>query len=218
MHRKTFDQELNNLQQKLVHMGQFVEQALERALESLSNLNRELARKVVDDDIKVNEMEAEIEMLALQLIATQQPVAKDLRKIIAAIKIASSLERMADLSVDIAKVTIRIQEDQLMKPLIDIPKMAEMVKEMLANGIESYIHEKVELAFGLAEIDDRVDKLYSQVLRDLLEIMTERPETLSQAMLLSFVARYIERIGDHATNIGESVIYLVKGKKPDLNL
>ncbi|MFV9511152.1 phosphate signaling complex protein PhoU [Tepidibacillus sp. LV47] len=218
MHRKTFDQELNNLQQKLVHMGQFVEQALERALESLSNLDRELARKVVDDDIKVNEMEDEIESLALQLIATQQPVAKDLRKIIAAIKIASSLERMADLSVDIAKVTIRIQEDQLMKPLIDIPKMAEMVKEMLANGIESYITENVELAFALAEIDDRVDKLYSQVLRDLLEIMTQRPETLSQAMLLSFVARYIERIGDHATNIGESVIYLVKGKKPDLNL
>ncbi|WP_339060022.1 phosphate signaling complex protein PhoU [Tepidibacillus marianensis] len=218
MQRKTFDQELSNLQQKLLHMGHLVENALLKALESLSNLDRELARKIVDDDVKVNEKEDEIETLALQLVATQQPVAKDLRKIIAAIKIASSLERMADLSVDIAKVTIRIQEDKLLKPLIDIPKMAELVKEMLSNGIQSYINENVELAFGLAEIDDRVDKLYSKVLRDLLEIMTQKPETLSQGMLLSFVARYIERIGDHATNIGESVIYLVKGKKPDLNL
>ncbi|KXG44969.1 PhoU family transcriptional regulator [Tepidibacillus decaturensis] len=199
-------------------MGNLVEEAIEKSLESLSNLDKDLARKVVEDDVKVNEMEDQIETLAVQLVATQQPVAKDLRKIIAAIKIASSLERMADLSRDIAKVTIRIEEDHLLKPLVDIPQMAQMVKQMLTNGLKSYIEENVELAFGLAEIDDKVDKLYSTVLRDLLEIMTKKPETLSQAMLLSFVARYIERIGDHATNIGESVIYLVKGNKPDLNL
>ncbi|GBF12424.1 phosphate signaling complex protein PhoU [Tepidibacillus infernus] len=218
MQRKSFDQELNTLQQNLLQMGNLVEEAIEKSLESLSNLDKDLARKVVEDDVKVNEMEDQIETLAVQLVATQQPVAKDLRKIIAAIKIASSLERMADLSRDIAKVTIRIEEDHLLKPLVDIPQMAQMVKQMLTNGLKSYIEENVELAFGLAEIDDKVDKLYSTVLRDLLEIMTKKPETLSQAMLLSFVARYIERIGDHATNIGESVIYLVKGNKPDLNL
>jgi len=218
LQRTTFDQELIKLQQKLLLMGQLVEKALQQSLDSLSNLDKELAKKVVDEDVKINEMEDNIENLAIQLVATQQPVAKDLRKIIAAIKIASSLERMADLSSDIAKVTLRIQEDRLLKPLIDIPIMAGMVKEMLTNGLDSYIKEDVELAFGLAEIDDRVDKLYSTVLRDLLEIMTKKPETLSQAMLLSFVARYIERIGDHGTNIGESVIYLVKGNKPDLNI
>lgn len=215
--RREFDQGLEQLNQWLVEMGELVERAVEQAINSLKDNNQELANKVIADDVKVNEMEEKIMELGLKLIATQQPVAKDLRRIIAAFRIASDLERMGDLALDIAKAVLRLQGEPLIKPIIDIPRMGEIIRNMTYEAIQAYVHENVDLAFKMAKDDDQVDALFSQITRELLLLMMENPRNIAQAQILSFVGRYIERYGDHATNIGESVVYLVTGKRPDLN-
>ena len=169
------------------------------------------------NDIKLNQLEENIDDLGARIIATQQPVAKDLRRILIAFKMASDLERMGDLSVDIAKVVLRLEGQTLIKPLVDLPLMAEISQLMIYESIQSYVQENVDLAYKMAKDDDQVDALYSQVIGDLFALMIDNPKTISQASLISFVGRYIERIADHATNIGESVVYLVTGKRPDLN-
>ena len=215
--RKEFDQSLDQLNLWLVEMGDMVERAINDAVKALSTLDREKAKEIVAQDIKVNEMEERIIELGLKLIATQQPVAKDLRRIIAAFRIANDLERMGDLALDVAKAVIKIEGDSLIKPIIDIPRMGELVGNMTYEAIQSFVNENVDLAYKMAKDDDHVDALYSQMLSELVLLMMENPRNIAQAQQLSFVGRYIERFGDHATNIGESVIYLVTGKRPDLN-
>ncbi|MBN2982981.1 MULTISPECIES: phosphate signaling complex protein PhoU [Cohnella] len=215
--RKDFDIGLEQLERLLVEMGDRVEKALEEAMSALEKLDVEAARKIVKDDPQINQIEERISDLGAKLIATQQPVAKDLRRILVALKISSDLERMGDLSVDIAKVVLRMEGQTLMKPLLDLPQMASIVRTMITESIQSYIDENVDLAYKMAKDDDQVDALYSQILREMFTLMAENPKTVGQAMYLSFVGRYIERIADHATNIGESVVFLVVGKRPDLN-
>lgn len=215
--RKEFDQQLNELTAVLEEMGKRVETMLSEAVDALQRVDAEQARKIISIDPELNQMEDKVVEKGSMLIATQQPVAKDLRRILAAFKIASDLERMGDLSVDIAKVVLRIEGQQLMKPLIDIPQMADIVRQMTYESIQAYSEENVDLAYKMSKDDDQVDQLYSQIVRELFTLMAQNPATVSQAMLLTFVGRYIERIADHATNIGESVIYLVTGKRADLN-
>ncbi|CAH0117724.1 Phosphate-specific transport system accessory protein PhoU [Paenibacillus sp. CECT 9249] len=215
--RKEFDQQLNELTALLEEMGKRVETMLSEAVDALQRVDAEQARKIISIDPELNQMEDRVVEKGSMLIATQQPVAKDLRRILAAFKIASDLERMGDLSVDIAKVVLRIEGQQLMKPLIDIPQMADIVTQMTYESIQAYSEENVDLAYKMSKDDDQVDQLYSQIVRELFTLMAQNPATISQAMLLTFVGRYIERIADHATNIGESVIYLVTGKRADLN-
>jgi phosphate transport system protein len=215
--RKEFDLHLEGLRQLLREMGDHVKGALQNAVASLQNMNLEQARKVVDKDIELNRMEEQVMELGSKLIVTQQPVAKDLRKIIVAFKISSDLERMGDLALDVAKVTLRLEGQDLIKPLVDIPKMAGIVDKMIEESLVSYLDENTDLAYKMAQDDDEVDQLYSQILRDLYAIINDSPDKIQQALLLTLVGRYIERIGDHATNIGESAVYLVTGKRPDLN-
>lgn len=215
--RKTFDGLLQELKEKLLIMSGLVEKALHDSVESLKKLDVSIAEQVIEFDDKIDDLEIEIDELAIKLIATQQPVAKDLRKIISAIKIASNLERIADLSVNIARVTRRIHGQKLIKPLIDIPKMTELAQKMLRMSIDSYINEEVSLAKELAEIDDTIDKTYKLILNELLEYMIKDSSLIDQGQQLGFVARYLERIGDHITNIGESVIYLATGERSELN-
>ncbi|WP_334075897.1 MULTISPECIES: phosphate signaling complex protein PhoU [Paenibacillus] len=215
--RKEFDQNLEDLRQLLRKMGEHVEDALSEAISALQALDTGLAKKIVERDVILNELEEQVMDLGSRLIVTQQPVAKDLRRIIVAFKISSDLERMGDLAIDIAKVTIRLEGQTLIKPLVDIPKMAQLVIAMVRESLESYLDENTDLAYKMAKDDDEVDHLYSQIIRDLYSHMTEHPDTLQQAMLLTLVGRYIERIADHATNIGESTVYLVTGHRPDLN-
>ncbi|GIO88444.1 phosphate transport system regulatory protein PhoU [Paenibacillus faecis] len=215
--RKEFDQNLEDLRQLLRKMGEHVEHALSEAISALKALDTDLSKKIVERDVILNEMEEQVMDLGSRLIVTQQPVAKDLRRIIVAFKISSDLERMGDLAIDIAKVTIRLEGQTLIKPLVDIPKMAELVMAMVRESLQSYLDENTDLAYKMAKDDDEVDHLYSQIIRDLYSHMTEHPDTLQQAMLLTLVGRYIERIADHATNIGESTVYLVTGHRPDLN-
>lgn len=215
--RHTFDDELAVLQQKILKMGNMVENMLDKAVESLKNKDTSLAREVSVLEETVDSLEKEIEQKCLQLIATQQPLAKDLRRIAAGFKIITDLERMADYSEDIAKVTLRLEGQPLIKPLIDIPHMSVLAQQMVKEALDSYVHENIELAYKMCQDDDLVDHLYAQVIRELLTYMMEDPRTISQATSLLFVGRYIERIADHATNIGERVIYMITGEIKDLN-
>jgi len=215
--RRDLDIGLEQLHQMLVEMGERVERALEGAMEALSSVNGDKAREIVKGDPELNQLEERISDLGAKLIATQQPVAKDLRRILVALKISSDLERMGDLSVDVAKVALRLEGQTLFKPLLDLPRMASIAQTMIAESIRSYIDENVDLAYKMAKDDDQVDALYAQLMHEMFLLMAEKPGNVNQAMLLSFVGRYIERIADHATNIGESVVYLVVGKRTDLN-
>ncbi|WP_274655086.1 phosphate signaling complex protein PhoU [Paenibacillus humicola] len=215
--RKEFDHGLDELKANIVEMGKRVENALGSSMLALQNMDTEEARRIVQEDRELNSIEEKISELGSRLIATQQPVAKDLRRILVAFKIASDLERMGDLSVDIAKSALRLEGQTLIKPLIDLPRMAHIVQTMIDESIQSFVQENVNMAYKAAKDDDLVDALYSQIIRELFALMMENPKTISQANVLSFVGRYIERIADHATNIGESVVYLVTGKRPDLN-
>jgi phosphate transport system protein len=216
--RQQFDSSLNELKQSLILMGRQVEQAILHSVQSLKEGDQELARQVIARDADINAMEENIDEIGTRLIATQQPVAKDLRRIIIAFRMASDLERMADLAVDIAKVTLRIGGEPLIKPLVDIPRMAEIVQLMTNESITAYVNENVDLAYKMAKMDDEVDHLHSQILRELVVVRVAEPQAVHDALLLCFVSRYLERMADHATNIGESVVYLVRGKRPDLNV
>lgn len=217
MNRQQFDQSLLKLKEALLEMSNVVSKAIVDSVRSLKETDVELARSIIDNDKLINQMEEQIDDIGTTLIATQQPVAKDLRKILIAFRMASDLERMGDLAVDIAKVTVRIGNTDLIKPLVDIPRMAEIVQLMISECITAFTDENVDLAYKMARMDDDVDHLYSQILRELFVFMLENPKTINQGMLLSFAAHHLERMADHATNIGEDTVFLVKGHRPDLN-
>ncbi|GAC40879.1 phosphate signaling complex protein PhoU [Paenibacillus popilliae] len=215
--RREFDLGLDELSRLLEQMGSHVERALFESIESLKTMDAERARAIINEDPLLNRMEDQIIELGSKLILTQQPVAKDLRHILVSFRISSDLERMGDLSIDIAKVVLRMEGQMLMKPHIDLPRMAEIVQQMIIDSIRAYVQEDIHLAYKMAKDDDQVDQLYSQIFRELLSYVLENPHNASQVMLLAFVGRYIERIADHATNIGESVVYLVTNERPELN-
>jgi phosphate transport system protein len=216
--RVEFDQGLEELKHLLVEMGGRVEKALADSIAALQAIDVVKAKSIIREDPEINKMEEKITEIGSKLIATQQPVAKDLRRILVAFRISNDLERMADLAVDVAKVVLRFEGQTLVKPLVDIPRMAEICQTMTYESIQAFVQENVDLAYKMAKDDDIVDALYSQILMDLFALMVEDPKNANQAMNLSFVGRYIERIADHATNIGESVVYLVTGIRPDLNV
>ncbi|UOF92772.1 phosphate signaling complex protein PhoU [Fodinisporobacter ferrooxydans] len=215
--RQHFDAQLRDVKQNLTKMGVLVEESLAKATQSLKELQVPLALEVIADDRLVNKMEQEIDSQCATLIATQQPVATDLRKIISAIRIASDLERIGDLAVDIAKVTKRLDGETLVKPLVDIPNMARIAQQMIRDSIRAYIDEDIRLAKKMCEDDHQVDKMYKHIVGEILEAVPKQAAHAQQFMQLLFAGRYIERIADHATNIGESVVYIATGVREDLN-
>ncbi|MCQ4086942.1 phosphate signaling complex protein PhoU [Saccharibacillus sp. JS10] len=215
--RTDFDSGLNQLRELLIQMGTRMDEALREAVESLKTADLAKAEEVIRRDGELNVLEEEILELGSQLIITQQPVAKDLRRIIVAFKISSDLERMGDLARDIAKVTVRLDGEPMVKPLVDIPQMANIASTMISESIRSYMDENTDLAYKMAKDDDEVDELYGSMLRELYTLLIDEPQAAPQMMLLQMVGRYIERIADHATNIGENVVFLVTGRRPDLN-
>jgi phosphate transport system protein len=198
-------------------MGSLVEKAIAEAVRSLAERDLELAEKVVTGDDLIDGMELDIENRCLRLLALQQPMASDLRVIGTALKIVTDLERMADHASDIAKVTIRLQGQPLIKPLVDIPRMATIAREMTRQSLDAFVQRDVNMALAMIESDHEVDHLYSQIFRELLTYMMEDPRTIQQATYLLFVGMYLERIADHATNLGEWIIYMVTGEKKELN-
>lgn len=215
--RHLFDQALNELNGKIFRLGDMVRNHIKEGITSLASQDFELANQVITGDLQVNELQADIEEQCMLLIATQQPFAKDLRKIVGNFKISINLERMGDLAVDIAKLTLRIGDQKLIKPLIDLPRMGDLVCEMVVQGLHACKNEDTEEARAMAARDDEVDHLYNQIFRELLVIMMEDPKTLNQATYLLFGARFLERMGDYCTNISEEVVYVVTGRRSDLN-
>lgn len=216
--RQMFDKSLEELNAKVFELGKRVNSRVDAAIKSLANQDLELANKVVTGDMEINELQADIEESCMLLIATQQPFARDLRKIVAAFKISINLERIGDLAVDVAKQTIRTGEQKMLKPLVDLPRMADIVQQMVLKGIEAYKVEDDEAAKAMSQMDDEVDHLYAQVFRELLVFMMEDPKTINQATYLIFVGRFLERMGDYCTNIAEEVVYVETGRRSDLNL
>ncbi|MDT3698443.1 MAG: phosphate signaling complex protein PhoU [Thermincola sp.] len=215
--RHQFDEALKDLRCKIIRLGSMVETRIVQGVDSLAKRDMKLADQVIKGDTEVNDLQADIEEQCMLLIATQQPLAKDLRKIVTGFKISIYLERIGDLAVDIAKITLRIGDSPLIKPLIDIPRMAAIVGQMISKGLDSYIKEDEALAREMSEMDDEVDHLYKQIFRELLVFMMEDPKTINQATYLLFFARFLERMGDYCTNIAEEICYLINGKRTDLN-
>lgn len=213
--REKFEAGLKELQSRLTELGEFSIQALQKSIIALETKNVELALEIIDDDSKADMMYEEINDYAILLIAKQAPVAIDLRRIIVGIKIATDIERIADFAVNIAKATIRIGSQELVKPMVHIKEMVRVNQEMLLLALQAYNEEDTKLARKIAEMDDQVDELYSIAFLELIEISKNQPEYLQQISHLTFVCRYLERAADHTTNIAENVFYLVKGHQYD---
>ncbi|MFC2946772.1 phosphate signaling complex protein PhoU [Virgibacillus sediminis] len=217
MVRKTFENKLEELNTKLVRMGNMSKEALEKSVAALKEQNVDRSVEVIDKDYRINRLEEELNNEAIWLIAKEQPVATDLRRLVTILKVSSDLERIGDLAVNIAKSTIRIGEKELFKPLEDIPQMAEKVIGMTADVLDTFQSEDIVTAKEIADKDDEVDKMHGKLIQELLQYMSRDPNLISQVTQLAFVCRDLERVGDHITNISESIIYLVKGKQFDLN-
>jgi phosphate transport system protein len=210
--RPTLDQELNTLQENLLRMGSLLDSALSRALQALTERDQALARQVIADDGQVNALRYEIEETCYTTLATQQPAAGDLRAVIAAFSLVSDLERMADHAAGIATIVLRMGDEPLLKPLIDIPRMVEACRSMVRRALQAYTTRDEALACEVAQSDDVIDDLYQQVFRELLSFMLEDPHTISRALSLLFVAHNLERIGDRAVNIAERVVFIASGE------
>lgn len=217
MVRYVFDKSLENLHLDLVRMASAVERSIDEAIVALKQKDKGLAKKVIEQDDIIDDMEMEIEAKCIKLITTQQPIAKDLRLITSILKMVTDLERIADHSADISEFTIEIEDKDYIKPLIDIPKSADVAREMVRGAIDAYVNKDIELAKEVCDKDAIVDEYYQKILNDLQEFMKKNPEDIKQAVIFIQIAKYIERISDHATNLAEWVIYIITGKHETLN-
>ncbi len=210
---RIFDGELNGLRQEILRIGSLVEEAIYKSVQSLTERDKALADEVIASDMKIDELENKIDELCLDMIALRQPVAQDLRFITTAMQINSDLERMADLAVDIAQRTEQIIGQPVLKPLIDIPRLASLAQKMVKDAIGAFINRDVALAKEVVLVDKEADSLRNLVQKELIyDYMVKDGSTAPRAVPLLLVARHLERICDHATNIAEEVIYMVQAK------
>lgn len=217
MTRNYFDKELNELHLMMLKMCTEVEEALINSVQALKNQDISMAQSVIDGDDVIDKMESDIEDKCLKLIALQAPMAKDLRFIATALKIITDLERIADHAVDIARITVRLANEVYIKELIDIPRMGEIATRMVKESIDAYVKQDAERAHEVSKMDDEVDALHKQIFRELLFLMMEDPRKINQATNFLFVSKYLERVGDHVTNICERIIYAVTSEHLNLN-
>jgi phosphate transport system protein len=219
MTRETFDRELQNLQDEVVVLGSLVENAIMESVELLKRRDIDGARRLIKEDRRViNEKRFTIESEAIKLIATQQPMAGDLRVIAAVIEIAHELERMGDYAKGIAKINVMMGDEPLLKPLIDVPLMAQTARDMLHKALQAFVDRDVELARAIPKQDDEVDNLYNQVYRELLSLMMENPRDIDRATYLLWVAHNLERTADRVANICERVIFMVTGEFVEMDV
>jgi len=216
--RVTYDREYAHVQDQVLKLGELVDQAITRSLKSLQERDQELAQQVIEEDAAVNELRFHIEEECLALIATQQPTASDLRAVIAAMSITVDLERMGDHAAGISKTVIKMGDEPLLKPLIDIPKMAKLAREMLATSLKAFVERDAAAARVAAERDDEIDVLYKAIFDELVEIMAHKPDAVSRATYLLWCAHNLERIGDRVTNIAERVVFMSTGDMKELNV
>jgi phosphate transport system protein len=209
---RTFDGELAALKEKLLEMASRAEEQIGLAVRSLKDRQEAMACEVLDKEETINRLDIEVDEMAMRMLALRQPLAADLRFITGGMKISSDLERIGDLAVNIAERTLELLKSPELKPLIDIPRMAELARGMVRDALNAFVNGDADLARNVVLRDDQVDQLNQQIFRELLTYMMEDASTIPRAVDLILVGRHLERIADHATNIGEDVIYMVKGK------
>ena len=207
-----FDQELAELKEALLRMAGLAERSVAQSLKALVQRDNGLARKVDEEDEQLDRLEMEIDNRCIKLLALRQPIATDLRFIAMAMKISSELERIGDQAVNIAHRTEELNREPLLKPLVDIPRMAEHAQGMIHDSLDAFVYAKPDLARQVVERDERVDLLNQQLHRELTSFMIEDPHTITRCLNLMSVAHNLERIGDHATNIAEDIVYLYEGR------
>jgi phosphate transport system protein len=212
MERIHFDSEMQALKSQLLTMGGLVENRIHRAVDSLIHRKELEAQKVIDSDVEINNLQIEIDERCLKILATQTPVAVDLRFIAAAMKINSDLERMGDQAVNIAENTLKCVSQPPLKPFIDLPRMAALAQEMTRDALDAFVRRDAVLARDVLRRDDTVDDLKDQIFRELLTYMMADPGTIERALSLILISRNLERVADHATNIAEDVIFMVEAK------
>ena len=217
MTRGSFDAGLEQVHNDILTMGSIVEKQIFQCIEALVNQDCDLAQKVIKNDDLVDNLQKEIEDKCVRLIATQQPLARDLRAIFTSTKIVTDLERIADHAVDISKIAIRLKGEKYITQLVHIPVMAGIAKEMIKLSLDAYVEGDVEKAYSTGRMDDKMDATFKEVFNELLLIMVQDSTTVTQASQLLFVCKFLERIADHTTNICEWTVYLVTGEQIDLN-
>ncbi|WP_191269475.1 phosphate signaling complex protein PhoU [Neobacillus kokaensis] len=215
--RSNFDESLKELKSMQLKMAGEAETAIKNAMLALLNQDIELAHSVINGDNVIDDLEYEIHEKALMLIARQSPVAKDLRRLHVALRVSSEVERLGDIAVNIAKSAVHIGNEKHVKELIDIPHMMEIALEMLTDAITAFYSEDSAMAQKCAEKDDQVDKMFGELVQELLTYIPQNPDFTNQIIQLAFVCRFIERMADHSTNIAENVVYLETGKRYNLN-
>jgi phosphate transport system protein len=216
--RETFDRELQRIQDEVLVLGSMVEKAITESVESLKRRDLEGAQRLIVEDRLLNEKRFTIEDEALILIATQQPIAGDMRTIAAVLAIISELERIGDYAKGISKINLMIGEAPFVKPLVDIPRMAEKARHMLHRALEAFMQRDVDLARTVPDEDDEVDALYNQVYRELLTIIMNNPRTIDQSTYLLWVAHNLERAADRVINICERVVFTVTGEMVEMDV
>ncbi len=217
MVREAYHKDLHKLKEEILNMGNRVGMMIGEGVLSLKNRDVEMAQKVIDMDKEIDALDHSIEEDCMRLLALQQPMARDLRLIISVLKMSIDLERMGDLALEVAVITKMTANVPPIKPLIDLPRMAEICQQMLAETMSAFVNKDVELAKAVARRDDEIDMLFDQVRRELISYMIEDPKKITGAQHLTFVARYLERIGDHITNLCENVTFMVTGERVELN-
>jgi len=216
--RSPFDQKYAAIRDNILRLGQLLDAAIDRSITALKNQDQALARQVIADDTAINDLRFVVEEECLALIATQQPAASDLRSVITAMNVVNDMERMADHATGIAKTVIRMGDEPLLKPLVDIPRMANLSREMLKRSIDAFLARDAEAARQIAAQDDEIDRLYKAIFDELLGLMVRDPGTISRGTYLLWCGHNLERIGDRVTNIAERIIFMTTGTMKELNV
>jgi phosphate transport system protein len=215
--RVNYEKDLKGIFDNLVHMCRHIEIALEKCISALVNRDFEIAKEVCEEEQVIDKLEREIEQSCLKILLMEHPVARDFREVSAALKMITDLERIGDQARDIAEITTQFGQEEYIKKLEHIPQMAKIVIQMVKSGVQAYINRDIELARSLDKTDDKVDELFNTVMADLIALIKKTPDNAEQAIMLMMITKYLERIGDHAVNIGEWVEYSITGNLPEKN-
>src|ERR671924_2034797 len=209
---KRYEEELKKLREEILYMGGLIEDQIQKAVQALVERDSPLAELIIERDHEVNRLDVEIDDHCIRLLALHQPAGRDLRFITTGLKITTDLERIGDMAVNMCERALELNQEPQLKPYIDIPRMARISQRMIRESLDAFVREDTELALKVCKDDDEVDQLNSQIFRETLTFMLADPQTINRAMKISFLSKYLERIADHATNIAEMVIFMVKGK------
>jgi phosphate transport system protein len=209
---KRYEEELKRLREEILYMGGLVEDQIQKAVKSLVDRDSTLAEVIIERDDEVNRLDVSVDELCIRLLALHQPAGRDLRFITTGLKITTDLERIGDMAVNICERALELNQEPQLKPYIDIPRMAQIAQRMIQQSLDAFVREDTDLALRVCKDDSEVDQLNAQIFREIITFMIENPQTISRATKISSVSKYLERIADHATNIAEMVVFMVKGK------